>query len=238
MTLMIFLLLCAAGIGFAIWRQRRAKLPDGPAGAIAAYHPSTPPESATPRERLAIFLRNHAHALVSTEDFRTQALALWEIANEAERPLLVAVMGEFKTGKSTFLNTLVGAPVLQTDAAPATAVVTVLRYGGKKTVTLHKKDGTTMPYAFDRRKEITAEGDASLQALRDSLFYVEITYPAPLLQRVNLIDTPGLNVHRQAHIDASEAFQDKADLVLWVFSATRALTRRSWSAPDSARTAP
>lgn len=225
MTMMFLFLLCAAGIGFFVWRQRRPQIPDGPAGVIASYRPSAPPENATPIERLTILLRNHAHALVSMEDFRAQALALWDIAGEAERPLLVAVMGEFKTGKSTFLNTLVGAPILQTDAAPATAVVTLLRYGEEKTVTLHKKDGTTAPYAFEQRKEITAEGDASLQALRDALAYVEITYPAPLLQHVNLIDTPGLNVHRQAHIDASEAFQDKADLVLWVFSATRAASR-------------
>lgn len=41
----------------------------------------------------------------------------------------LVVLGQFKRGKSTFINALLGANVLPTAIVPLTSVVTVLRYG-------------------------------------------------------------------------------------------------------------
>jgi dynamin family protein len=60
-----------------------------------------------------------------------------ELADEAasleerlrEQRFYVACVGQFKRGKSTLLNALVGRPLLPTGVVPVTSVPTVLRYG-------------------------------------------------------------------------------------------------------------
>jgi ribosome biogenesis GTPase A len=51
------------------------------------------------------------------------------------------VLGDMKRGKSTFLNALIGENILPSDVNPCTALLTVLRYGKEKKVTVHFKDG-------------------------------------------------------------------------------------------------
>ena len=46
-----------------------------------------------------------------------------------DRPLLVAVMGEFNAGKSSFVNALCGDEVAPTGVTPTTATINVLRHG-------------------------------------------------------------------------------------------------------------
>ena len=178
-----------------------------------------------PIARLIHTIRKKAMEINKCSIFVDEAVKLWRISEEGDRPLLVLVMGEFKTGKSTFINALLGAEVLKTDAAPATAVVSILRYGEKPQVQLCHGDGNITSYDFNKLEEITAEGDKSKQVLRDSLEYVEIFYPNEMLKKINLVDTPGLNVHRDSHIKSTENFQLRADVVLWVFNATRSATR-------------
>lgn len=51
------------------------------------------------------------------------------------------VLGDMKRGKSTLLNALLGENLLPSDVNPCTAVLTVLRYGSEKRVTVYFKDG-------------------------------------------------------------------------------------------------
>lgn len=63
---------------------------------------------------------------------------------------MVLVMGEFSTGKSTFINTLLGADVLTTAQIPTTAVISLLSYGETPAVKLHHQDGSVTDYDFTR----------------------------------------------------------------------------------------
>jgi len=47
----------------------------------------------------------------------------------SEGRFYVACVGQFKRGKSTLLNALIGHPVLPTAVIPVTAVPTIIRYG-------------------------------------------------------------------------------------------------------------
>ncbi len=73
-----------------------------------------------------------AHAEID-KAFRDQTrAAVAEIRRRLGRDeLWVAVVGEFKAGKSTFLNALLGAPLLGTAKAEYTGVNTVLRHGAE-----------------------------------------------------------------------------------------------------------
>ena len=58
------------------------------------------------------------------------------------------VLGDMKRGKSTLLNALLGENLLPSDVNPCTAVLTVLRYGSQKKVTVYFKDGK-IPHRMD-----------------------------------------------------------------------------------------
>src|ERR687885_2116256 len=51
------------------------------------------------------------------------------------------VLGDMKRGKSTFVNALIGENLLPSDVNPCTAVLTVLRYGPEKQVTVYFNNG-------------------------------------------------------------------------------------------------
>lgn len=163
-------------------------------------------------------IRKQAKFLIDYPEFRTQALSLWMTANTVERPLLITVMGEFKTGKSTFLNTLLGQEVLTADVTPATAVVTMLSYGEEEHITAHFENGSSREFKASDLADLTAEGNNQKKKLRNELRYVEVKLPIEILRRITLVDTPGLNVDNPLHIEATKNFMHEADFVLWLFA--------------------
>jgi len=119
---------------------------------------------------------------------------LAETSRDAEEGLLVVVVGEFNAGKSSVLNTLFGEGVLEEGPVPTTDAVTLVRYG--------------------ERPETHRRGDG----------LVERTVPAPLLQGLTLVDTPGTNSIILAHQALTEDIVPRADLVLFVTSFDRPLS--------------
>src|SRR5713101_8280435 len=73
---------------------------------------------------LSILIRLASEA--DTPGIAKDAAALAE--RIAEGRFYVACVGQFKRGKSTLLNALIGDPILPAGVAPVTSVVTVIRY--------------------------------------------------------------------------------------------------------------
>ena len=176
---------------------------------VADHAPAPPPAN-------LVALLEWAHAFAA----RSPALAALTVtagrAVEAfDRPLLVAVMGEFNAGKSSFVNALVGEAVAPTGVTPTTATVNVLRHGlatGARIVyhdgTVRDLDGAAIgPFL----RELT---DARAAAIR----VVEIFHPLESLRRVEIVDTPGLNSIRAEHEKVARDFLIEADAIVWVFA--------------------
>jgi predicted GTPase len=106
----------------------------------------------------------------------------------------VAIMGEFKRGKSTLLNSLLGVPVLPADATPTTAAISRITYGSKERAVLFFCDGTSEEIPFDGLKDHTTKLTENGQAVSASLKEAVLYYPSVICQNyIDLIDTPGLN---------------------------------------------
>jgi GTPase SAR1 family protein len=112
------------------------------------------------------------------------------------------VLGDMKRGKSTFLNALIGENILPSDVNPCTALLTVLRYGAEKQVTVYFNDGTDPEKlgfeTFKRRYTIDpAEAKRWEQRKKAAFPNVDravIEYPLALLkQGIEVIDSPELN---------------------------------------------
>lgn len=141
-----------------------------------------------------------------------------DIAKETSQPLKVLIAGEFKTGKSTFINTLLGREILKSDVTPATAVVTHICYGEKEEMIVEFMDGSKWYYPVTMLEILTSEGNDYYSALRRRIKIVYVTLPMEFLKCVTLIDSPGINVNIDYHIKATQSALENSDLVIWLVS--------------------
>ena len=165
--------------------------------------------------------------------FSQYAEGLDAIIKHTSEPLMLMVMGSFSTGKSSFINALVGEEIAAVEAKPTTAVVTKLCYGTQDKLLLHFRDGSVKsatPKEFNRMTAVNDE--AQLNAIHEKLDYVERQMPIDILKQISIIDSPGLNDVAEKHSEATERFVNKADTVLWMFSTVQLGTREEMAAMD------
>ncbi|MBA3542680.1 MAG: dynamin family protein, partial [Deltaproteobacteria bacterium] len=133
-------------------------------------------------------------------------------------PLLVTVMGEFSSGKSSFVNAFIGADVAPTGITPTTATINVVRYGRERGGRIVTRDGTTLELAWD---ELMTHLRALTPDAARAIDRVEILVPLPQLEKINIVDTPGLNSIQPEHEATARAFIARADAIVWVFTASQ-----------------
>jgi tetratricopeptide (TPR) repeat protein/GTP-binding protein EngB required for normal cell division len=189
---------------------------------------------APPAQNLVALL-GWAHDLATrTPELMPLAVPAGRAAEAFDRPLLVAVMGEFNAGKSSFVNALCGEEVAPTGVTPTTATVNVLRHGAKTGGRVLFHDGTTRELGPTSVAPFLRElGDAEAAAVRA----VEIFHPLDALRRVEIVDTPGLNSIRPEHERVARDFLVEADAIVWVFAAGQAAKATERDALALARSA-
>ncbi|MBI2892825.1 MAG: dynamin family protein [Deltaproteobacteria bacterium] len=161
--------------------------------------------------------RLHRHALTRPELSRL-SVEVARVRGELDRPLQLAVMGEFNAGKSTFINALIGEEVAPMGVTPTTATLNVLKYGAERKVRVVHVDDTVREGSYADLEEILAEAALASRSVRR----VEILFPAEALLRVNLIDTPGTNALEPEHEKVARRAIEEADAVVWLFRAGQA----------------
>ena len=112
------------------------------------------------------------------------------------------VLGDMKRGKSTFLNALIGERLLPSDVNPCTAVLTILKHGPEKRVTIHHK-GNQPARVIDFqafKQEYTIDPDEAKQLEQNQqlafpdVSHAVVEYPLPILEKgIEIVDSPGLN---------------------------------------------
>jgi len=107
---------------------------------------------------------------------------------------LLVVVGEFNSGKSAVINALLGQRLLEEGVTPTTTRIQVIRYGEQF-------------------------GRAALSA-----DVGELTLPAPVLQEISIVDTPGTNAIFREHEALTQEFVPRSDIVLFVTSVDRPFT--------------
>jgi len=139
---------------------------------------------------------------------------------ELTRPSIVLV-GETKRGKSSLLNALLGVPGLSpVDAAVATA--TYLHFSPGATVTASAwVPGAPQPVDVDLAQLAAWATGRDGRAPRR----IEVTHPAPLLQYVSLLDTPGVGGLDPAHAVVALDAVERATALLFVADASAPLSQ-------------
>ena len=146
---------------------------------------------------------------------RLAADALTWAARIAEGRFFVACIGQFKRGKSTLLNALIGEPVLPTGVVPVTSVVTVIRYGSVRRARVRHVSGDWKGVPVDRLADYVTEDRNP--GNREHIAGVEIFVPHRLLAAgMCLVDTPGLGSVFTASTEATQSFLPHLDAALVV----------------------
>jgi hypothetical protein len=120
----------------------------------------------------------------------------------------VACVGQFKRGKSTLLNALVGQPVLPVGVVPVTAVVTVVRHGERPSARVRFAAGGWQEIATsDLYRYVTEEQNPEN---RKGVAAVEVFVPSELLASgMCLVDTPGIGSVFAGNTQATRAFSNR-----------------------------
>ena len=106
----------------------------------------------------------------------------------------VAVIGEFKRGKSSLVNALIGTSILPTDILPLTAAITRLTYGVDRKIVVRFKDGASEEKTVDELLQYATKFDERKAKIAASVQEVVVQYPSVLCKNhIEIIDTPGLN---------------------------------------------
>ena len=130
----------------------------------------------------------------------------------------VACVGQFKRGKSTLLNALIGEPILPSGVVPVTAVPTVLRFGESLGARVRLRSGEWTEiaiadvegYVSEVRNPENSKGVAGL----------EVFVPSPLLaEGMCFVDTPGLGSVFAGNTAATHAFLPHIDAAIVVIGA-------------------
>jgi hypothetical protein len=151
--------------------------------------------------------------------------------NLANPGVHVVVAGEFKQGKSSLVNALLGAAVCPVDDDVATAVPTSLRYGEQAQAELvyeGEPPRREVVPVDDLRRYVVEQALPGMPAAPATprLVGVDVRLPRKMLAGgLVVVDTPGVGGLGSAHAAASLAAISLADAVLFVTDASQELTR-------------
>jgi len=176
--------------------------------------------------RLEVKLRAVGYGLGAAAD------ALHELDDRlAEGRLQLAVAGQFKRGKSTLLNALLGEEILPVGVVPLTAVPTFVRFGESRAVrVVYTDERTDDTWTVGTPEETQAllrryVGEQENPRNRLGVDHVIVSHPAPILHSgVALIDMPGVgSTYRHNTETAVEALAE-CDAALFLVSADPPIT--------------
>ena len=182
------------------------------------------PHSAEQRNSIAGVLR----VLLAISDSGTKNDSLHEKLCSLERKLAsnqlhLAVLGQMKRGKSSFINALMGAEILPTGVLPVTAVITEIKYGIAPEATILYSTGAREQVDLQTLAAyITESGNPGN---KKQVASVELAYPSPFLESgIILIDTPGIGSTHAHNTRTTQGYLEQVDAGIVVLSVDPPIT--------------
>lgn len=164
------------------------------------------------------------------QDFVQENTDAYEKLTELQQDIkndffVVVVLGEFKRGKSTFINALIGNDLLPTDVLPETATINALIYNEKPELEIIMQDGSVERGQVERSflERFSAKNQTDECS---KIKYLKIGYPFKLLNNnVVIVDTPGVSDLNEQRCDVTYNFIPKANAVLFMLDANSPLKK-------------
>jgi len=138
-------------------------------------------------------------------------------------PIDVAILGQFKAGKSSFINSLIGKSILPVGVTPVTTVITRLQYGERAQAAVRYFDGRTSEIGINHIEAFTSE--AENPSNKKNVEFVDIELPSlRAYAGLRLVDTPGLGSVFKCHVETSENWLPQVGTAILAVSSDRPLS--------------
>jgi GTPase SAR1 family protein len=136
----------------------------------------------------------------------------------------LVVVGQFKRGKTTFINALLGQDLLPTAIIPLTSIITIINYGNELRIMAFFENKSQKEIAIDELPfYVTEKYNPKNEKKVDR---VEIFFPSPYLKNgVQIIDTPGVASVHEHNTKTTYEYLPHADAAIFLVSVDPPLTR-------------
>ena len=169
------------------------------------------------QSKLKGLLDNKPLCTILGEDF-TARLREWDnaITKRRTEAFSLVVLGDFKRGKSTIINAILGKSIAPVNVAPETFTINSISYSDTPKAEAVLKNGQRINLLADDL--VREKLEKLMRAFPDTLDYIDIKDNAEILKEIRIVDTPGLS-----DLDClDKQVQDylvNADAVIYVASA-------------------
>lgn len=146
------------------------------------------------------------------------ASILENLKGEGPKPVNVVIMGEIKSGKSTFVNALMGKEVSKMDVLEATSTIYEMSYDDHICYDIHFADGRVQSVFEENEAVNLLEKASNPGKTQQEILKVQVHMPMEILKKVQIVDTPGLHTITTENMKVTEDYMVNADAVLWVLN--------------------
>ena len=134
-----------------------------------------------------------------------------------------AVIGQFKRGKSSFINAILGKKILPTAVIPLTSVITLVKYSDNFYSKVYFEDGHCAEIKSNELKSYIAESENPGNIKK--VIYIEIGFSNELLKKgMMFIDTPGIGSLHLNNTSSTYEYLPKIDAAIFITSSDPALS--------------
>lgn len=168
---------------------------------------------------------NEIQLICEDFDLYTLKKTLKSVRNFAEQDecLDIAVLGQFKAGKSSFLNSFIGQSLLPVGNIPVTSVITRIKYGSREKVIVTFADGTTREIMTGQVQDYVSESGNPGNS--KNVFLVDIETPdLSSLKTIRLVDTPGIGSVWKHNTETTTSWFPETGAVLLLISAEKPIS--------------
>lgn len=148
----------------------------------------------------------------------------WEasVKKRLTDPFSLAVIGDFKRGKSTLINAILGKAVAPTSVTPETVTINRISYADTPRAEAVLKNGKRARLALSELK--SEQIKKAMCGLPSEIDYIDIREDAEILKEICIVDTPGIGDLLKSFDEQVKSYLVNADAVLYVVSAKSPLS--------------
>lgn len=126
-------------------------------------------------------------------------------------PMEVAIVGQFSSGKSTFLNALLSKDVLPTGITPVTSKVNYINYAKEYKLKVTYNSGADEYHPLESISNFTDQ-----RYPIEDIKYITLYAPMEILKDISFVDTPGLNSQSLSDTQVTKKILRNVDGIIWL----------------------